>query len=135
MTASTWGIALDGAQARILRDLHLDMPAQALPEELTLDLRPHGADPAREAPVTDHEAGDGGAFCQEVLWLLGSHLRRGDFDRLIVAAPPRVLAGLHARRNSALAAATVAETVADLLHLPPQGLRDRLRDLLSAPAG
>ena len=135
MTASTWGVALDGAQARILRDLHLDMSAQALPEELTLDLRPQGAAPAREAPVADHEASDGGAFCQEVLWLLGSHLRRGDFDRLIVAAPPRVLAELHARRNRTLAVATVAETAADLLHLSPQGLRERLRNLLSAPAG
>jgi hypothetical protein len=132
MTTSTWGVALDGAQARILRDLDRDMPAQALPEELTLDLRPQGTSPAPEACSDD--AGDGGAFCQEVLWLLGSHLRRGDFDRLIVAAAPQVLADLRARRNRALDAATVAETAADLLHLSPQGLRDRLRDILSAPA-
>jgi hypothetical protein len=84
----------------------------------------YASDPEREAERD---------FCEEVLWLLGSHHRRGDFDRLVVAAEPRMLGLLRDRRSREIAAATVAEVPKDYLHLAPAELRARLRELVPGP--
>jgi protein required for attachment to host cells len=145
MTASTWGLAIDGARARILRDLEEAAAGRPPPEELGLEVHPErlsgimadrpgrvhaSAGTARSAmeyasdPVREAER----AFCEEVLWLLGTHLRRGDFDRLVVAAAPRMLGHLRDRRSREIAAATVAECAKDYTHLAPSDLRARLRE-------
>ena len=147
MRRATWGLAIDGARARILRDLEEDLHGAPIPEELGLEVKPlklgeimsdrpgrsqASVGSARSAmdyasdPVRDAER----AFGEEVLWLLGSHLRRGDFDRLVVAASPRLLGVLRDLRSREIAAATVAEASKDYLHLAPAELRDRLRDLM-----
>jgi protein required for attachment to host cells len=152
MARATWGLAIDGARARIVRDLEDDLHGAPIPEELGLEVRPqrlgeimsdrpgrghasvgaartamdYASDPVREAERD---------FCEEVLWLLGSHHRRGDFDRLVVAAEPRMLGHLRDRRSREIAAATVAETPKDLLHLAPADLRARLRELAPSRLG
>jgi protein required for attachment to host cells len=143
---------MDGARARIVRDLEVELHGAPIPEELGLEVRPqrlgevmadrpgrshssvgtarsameYASDPVREAER---------AFCEEVLWLLNSHHRRGDFDRLVVAAEPRMLGHLRDRRGRELADATVAETPKDYLHLSPTDLRARLRDLVPSRLG
>ena len=152
MTKSTWGLAIDGSRARILRDLEDATHGQPLPEELSLEVRPerlgeimadrpgrshastgtarsameYASDPVREAERD---------FCEEVLWLLGTHHRRGDFDRLVVAAEPRMLGLLRDRRSREIEAAMVAECAKDYTHLPPADLRARLRDLVPSRLG
>jgi protein required for attachment to host cells len=152
MAASTWGIAIDGARARIVRDLEHPLHGAPIPEELGLEVRPQrlgalmtdrpgrghaSAGAARSAmeyasdPVRDAERD----FCEEALWLLGSHHRRGDFDRLVVAAEPRMLGILRDRRTPEMAAATVAEVPRDYTRLAPADLRARLRDLVPSRLG
>lgn len=147
MTRATWGLAIDGARARIVRDLEEELHGAPIPEELGLEVRPRklgeimsdrpgrghaSVGSSRTAmdyasdPVLDAER----AFCEEVLWLLGSHHRRGDFDRLVVAAEPRMLGLLRDRRTREIAEATVTETPKDYLHLSPSDLRARLRALV-----
>lgn len=152
MTESTWGLALDGTRARMVRDLEASVRGKPLPEELSLEVearrlgeimsdrpgRGHASvGAARSAmeyasdPVLEAER----AFCEEVLWLLGSHQRRGDFDRLVVAAAPRMLGILRDRRSRDIAAATVAEVPKDLTHLSEAELRARLRELVPSRLG
>ena len=147
MARATWGLALDGTRARIVRDLETELHGAPIPEELGLEVRAqrlgemmadrpgrsfasvgdarsameYASDPEREAER---------AFCEEVLWLLGSHQRRGDFDRLVVAAEPRMMGVLRDRRNREIAEATVAEVAKDYLNLAPADLRTRLRELV-----
>lgn len=152
VTRSTWGLALDGARARIVRDLEENLHGAPIPEELGLEVHPRklgeimsdrpgrshasvgGARSAMDYasdPVREEER----AFCEEVLWLLGSHHRRGDFDRLVVAAEPRMLGILRDRRNREIATATVAEVPKDYLHLAPAELRARLREIVPSRFG
>jgi protein required for attachment to host cells len=152
MTTSTWGLAIDGSRARILRDLEEAAHGAPLPEEIGLEVHPQrlgeimadrpgrghaSVGTARTAmeyasdPVRDAER----AFCEEVLWLLGTHHRRGDFDRLVVAAEPRMLGLLRDRRSPAIAAATVAEGAKDYTRLAPGDLRDRLRGMVPSRLG
>jgi protein required for attachment to host cells len=152
MTASTWGLAFDGSRARIVRDLETLVEGAPLPEELALEVHPHhlsdimsdrpgrthaSVGTARSAtenasdPVRD-EARD---FCEEVLWLLGTHLRRGDFDRLVVAADQRMLGVFRDRRNWEIARTTVGEVSRNFLHLDAADLRHRLRELMPVRAG
>jgi protein required for attachment to host cells len=152
MARSTWGVAIDGSRARILRDLEDAAQGQPPPEELGLEVRPqlpseimadrpgrghasvgtarsamgYPSDPVREAERD---------FCEEVLWLLGTHLRRGDFDRLVVAAEPRMLGHVRDRRSREIAAATVAECAKDYTHLSPADLRARLREHVPSRVG
>jgi protein required for attachment to host cells len=147
MTRSTWGLAIDGARARIVRDLEVALHGAPIPEELGLEThaqrlgdimadRPgrghasvgsmrsameYASDPVREAER---------AFCEEALELLVTHLRKGDFDRLVVAAEPRMLGLLRDRRSREIAEATVAEVPKDYLKLSASDLRARLRDLV-----
>ena len=93
MTTSTWGLAIDGSRARIVRDLE-NLHSAPIPEELGLEVQPRrlaeimadkpgrghaSTGTARSAmeyasdPVREEEK----AFCEEVLWLLGTHHRRG----------------------------------------------------------
>jgi protein required for attachment to host cells len=152
MTASIWGLAIDGSRARILRDLEEKAHGQPLPDELGLEVHPRplseimadrpgrghaSVGAARSAmeytsdPVREAER----AFCEEVLWLLGTHLRRGDFDQLVVAAAPRMLGHLRDRRSDDIAAATVAEIAKDYTHLTAADLRARLREHVPSRLG
>lgn len=152
MTTSTWGLAIDGSRARIVRDLESPLHGAPIPEELGLEVQPRrlaeimadkpgrghaSTGTARSAmeyasdPVREEEK----AFCEEVLWLLGTHHRRGDFDRLVVAAEPRMLGHLRDRRTPAIAAAIVAESPKDWTKLSPADLRDRLRELAPSRLG
>jgi protein required for attachment to host cells len=147
VTRSTWGLAIDGARARIVRDLETNLHGLPIPEELGLEVHPRKlGDIMSDRPgrsdatvggarsemdyASDPEREDDRAFCEEVLWLLGSHHRRGDFDRLVVAAEPRMLGLLRDRRSREIAAATVAEASKDYLHLAPAELRARLREIV-----
>jgi protein required for attachment to host cells len=152
MTASTWGLAIDGSRARVVRDLEQQLHGAPIPEELGLEVRAQklgeimsdrpgrghaSVGASRSAmeyssdPVIEAER----AFCEEVLWLLGSHHRRGDFDRLVVAAEPRMLGLLRERRSREIAAATVAEVPKDYVKFSPADLRERLRELVPSRLG
>ena len=143
MTESTWGLAIDGSRARIVRDLETPLHGAPIPEELGLEVHPHklseimadkpgrghasvGAGRSAMEYASDPVREEEKAFCEEVLWLLATHHRRGDFDRLVVAAEPRMLGHLRDRRSAAIAAATVAESPKDWTKLSPTDLRARL---------
>jgi protein required for attachment to host cells len=144
MARSTWGLAIDGSRARILRDLEDAAESRPLPEELGLEVRPlcpseMSADRAGPGDAAVSASADAASdaqrqaerdFCAEALWLVGTHLRRGDFDRLVVAAAPRMMEHLRDRRSREIAAATVAECTEDCTHLSPAKLRARLREHL-----
>jgi protein required for attachment to host cells len=147
MANSTWGLALDGARARIIRNLEDRTEGKPIPGEIALEMkRKHAGDimadrpgrafssegPGRSAmeygsdPVAEEER----AFCGEVLDLLESHLGKGDFDRLVVAAPPDTLGRLRDQRSKRIAEATVAEASKDYLNLSPKDLRARLAEMM-----
>lgn len=147
MTDSTWGLAMDGSRARVVQDLEKETKGFPLPEELGLEVEPHwpgeimsdrpgqghtsvGASRSALEHAPDPVLEARRDFCEEVLWFLGSHLRRGDFSRLVVAAEPRMLGLLRDRRNGVIAAAIVNEAPKDYLHLTASDLRARLRELV-----
>lgn len=147
MARSTWGLALDGARARILRDLEERLDGKPVPAEIALEIRrTHAADVMSDKPgrtqassgtarsameyTSDPVEAAEHAFCDEVLDLLATHLDRGDFDRLVVAAPPRTLGFLRKRRPERLEKATVAEIAKDYLNLSAMEIRARLVELL-----
>jgi protein required for attachment to host cells len=152
MTRSTWGLAIDGSRARIVRDLETPLHGAPIPEELGLSVQAHRlGEIMADRPGHGHEsvglrrsameyASDplrdaDRAFCDEVLELLATHQRQGDFDRLVVAAEPRMLGHLRDRRSDAIAGATVAESPKDWTKLSATDLRDRLRDLAPSRLG
>ncbi len=146
MAKSTWGLALDGARARIVRDLEDSLDGRPVPSEIALEVkRRHTSDIMADRPGRTFSSGSEGrsameyssdpvaeeerAFCAEVLDLLAAHLARGDFDRLVVAAPPDTLGRLREQRPKGIAEATVAEAPKDYLNLAAKDLRQRLGDL------
>lgn len=146
MASSTWGLALNGSRARIVRDLENRRDEEGLPEELGVEMKPqhlrdimadkpgramssHGT--ARSAmeyssdPVEDEKR----AFCDEVISLLSEHLGTG-FDRLVVAASPEMLGILRDRRGDTLEKATVCEMDKDLLNHDRKSLRHSFQDMM-----
>lgn len=147
MAKQTWGLALNGARARIVRNLENRHDERGIPEELALEVKPkHKSDIMADKPgrsyasagsarsameyASDPVEDEKRAFCAEVLGLLEDHLGRGHFDRLVVTAAPDMLGHLRTARSAALAGATVVEEDKDLLNIDAKTLRHRMQEIM-----
>lgn len=148
MAQNTWGLALNGSRARIVRDLENRHDERGIPEELALEIRPkHLRDVMTDKPgrsfssagagrsameyASDPVAEEKKAFCAEVQELLEQHLHAGDFKRLVVSASPEMLGIFRDLRSAAIAEATVREVDKDLLHEDRKGLRHLLQAMVT----
>ena len=144
---TTWILIADGAQAKVfehtgpgkglraLEDLQFEQePLQA--QEIMAD-RPGrsfaSAGSARSAmeyssdPVAVRER----RFVEKVAEELDKHLRKGEFERLIVAAAPTALGDIRPAFSKALKAAIVAELPKDLTNIPTPKLEAHFTELLA----
>lgn len=78
-------------------------------------------DPHREAKRT---------FVQRVAATLDGHLAAGDFDRLIVVAPPQALGDLRSALSPQVAARVTGDLDKDLTKVPDHEVTGHLGDLL-----
>lgn len=70
-----------------------------------------------------HEAGE---FARRIVQILEKARREGEFDRLIVMAPPAFLGMLREALPDSLRSVMAAEVAKDLVHQPPSSLRSHL---------
>lgn len=147
MPESTWGLALNGARARIVRNLEDRHDERGIPEELAVEVKPHHLrDVMSDKPGRSFSSGSSArsameyasdpveeekrAFCDEVLELIGAHLKAKDFDRLVVAASPDMMGLLRDSRDRAVADATVREATKDLTHENAKRLRHLMQEMV-----
>ena len=118
----TWIVAADGSQAKVFQESRRGGPVRELADqamEIEGADRPAGRSHAatvhqrvgpgrhagkEEAPAQEAEA----RFLRRVAERLDAGARRGDFDRLVIMAPPKALGELRSRLTPLLAARLAA---------------------------
>lgn len=148
----TWILVADAARARVVRNpdrspkmhqapLETVLEASAEPQPLreVMADRPgrsfasigarrsameYRSEPARDA--TRH-------FATSLLSALEVRLAAGDFDQLVICAPPRMLNALRETMPGALAAVVVSQVAKDFTKLAELELRHRIQDLTGVP--
>ena len=143
----TWILVADGSRARLFAISATDTMVSALDYELigsklqTRQIagdRPgrtfESGDTARHAkePPTDPARNATVELAREISALLDGKRKSGDFERLIVVAPPRFLGDLRDTMPEALKRIVAAEVGKDLSKLPETELQARLRDVILA---
>ena len=83
----------------------------------------------RSDPVRDETR----RFAASIVSALQARFERGEFDKLMICAPPRMLNALRKTLPEALAAVVRSEVAKDLSKLPELELHKRLEDLSGAP--
>ena len=150
MTGTTWLIAADDSRAFLYEAQEVgvshvrsfDHPAsRAKGQDIDTDApgrrRPRGKDLARRGsmeltpPPEDKEADD---FSREVCEFLRLAHHRGEFERLVVIAPPRFLGRLRRDMHHAVRHATHEVVSKDWTTLPRAELEQRLGSLTAAAA-
>ncbi|MFD1328901.1 host attachment protein [Mycoplana ramosa] len=144
---STWILAADGNQARLLKGINFLKDGQKSPEQeifrsepkRTQDImsdRPgrsyssHG--PGRSAmeytsdPVRDEQQ----RFTAEVADKLECYAEAGAFDRLIVCAAPQTLGALRSMLGARCREKTTAEIDKDFTNLPTEKLLSSVRSIM-----
>ncbi|MDM7932210.1 host attachment protein [Tabrizicola sp.] len=137
-TSVTWALVLNAARCRILRGLSArgdDVPSELVLRAESRNLRDIMSDkPGRSfaskgagrrsamAYSSDPVAEDRREFIHEVIALLESHRRAGDFDKLAVFAEHEMLGYLRQIMPPSLADLVVREVPKNLLHLSTQEL-------------
>lgn len=147
-----WILLADAARARVVRspqrskDMHqaaletvLEVAAERRPlREIMADRpgRSFASTGARRSameyhsdPVRDETRG----FAASIASALEARLRRGDFDRLVICAPPRMLNVLRETMSDALAASIKTQLAKDFTKLSELELHKRLQDLVGVP--
>jgi len=139
-TPRTWALAINGSRCRVLRELSASGD-DALPELVlrseARNLRDIMSDkPGRSFASTgggrrsameyasDPLAEDQREFIRQVIALLDSHRRAGDFDRLAIFAEHDMLGNLRQMMPQSLRDKVVREVPKNLLHLPAQELSE-----------
>ncbi|MBA3909607.1 MAG: host attachment protein [Rhodobacter sp.] len=139
----TWALAMNSARARVLRGLAeagVDQEVELVMKSEARNLRQSMSDgsgrdfrfrsPSRRtaplagsaAPGSDPVGDDRREFIRQVLAMLESHRRAGDFDKLAVFAEQDVLGTLRQMLPGTLRATVVCEVPRDLVHLSAQDL-------------
>ena len=145
-----WALAMNGARARILRGLQ--PPSDALPAELVMKSEArHLRDIMSDKPGRSVSSGSAGRrsameyagdplaedqrdFIRQVIALLESHRRAGEFDHLVILAEHDVLGSLRHLMPAPLGAMVLRQVPKNLLHLSPQDLhRAAAQELPNAP--
>lgn len=144
----TWILVADAARARLLsavddepaveiaaftqpgsriagHDLDADRPSRTHDR---LGAARHAIEP--RTPARDVEAG---RFAKFLCLRLQEALDQGEFERLVLMAPPRFLGHLHAAMGKRLRAAIVAETGKDLVSETHAQVAARIREVIAPP--
>jgi len=137
-TSRTWALVMNGTRARILRgicsiddkgpiELVMKSEARNLRDILSEKQQPaFAAKTAGRRPLvqtaSDPIAEDQREFIRQVIALLESHRRAGEFDRLAVFAGSDVLGNLHNLMPRSLHDMLQCEVSTNLLHLPEKEL-------------
>lgn len=143
---ATWALVTNGERALILRgigDGGADEPIELLaaagagkPGDYWTDRAGRSFASGDEARRSAMEPGSDPVlrrmhdFARETLDALGKHHRDGGFTRLAVFAAPKMLGALRQEMPAALRAVLVAETDANLVHLPEADLRRAIREAI-----
>ncbi len=138
--SKTWAVALNGARCRILRGV--SRRGEGVPAELVLrsesrNLRDIMSDkPGRSFAsagggrrsameyASDPLAEDQREFIRQIIALLESHRRAGDFDKLAIFAEHDMLGQLRQMLPQTLADLVIHEVPKNLLHLSAQELAE-----------
>jgi len=144
----TWILIADGARARIVLN---DGPGRGLKpgpnkefegvnapsREIASDKPGRTFDSAGQGrhskePRTDPHEHEQRTFHYRLAAYLGEAAKRGDFDRLVVVAPPKALGNLRAELTDAARKKIVGELNKDLTHVPIHDLAAHLGSVLAA---
>lgn len=143
----TWILIADGARARILLN---EGPGRGV--KPALDREFHGTNaPGREImadrpgrtfdsggegrhamePHTNPREAEKRSFHHDLAQFLDKAVKRGDFDRLVIVAPPRTLGNLRAELSDSVQAKVTGELNKDLTHVAIHDLPDHLASVLA----
>jgi protein required for attachment to host cells len=140
--SKTWALVINGARCRILRGLSTrdhDTPAELVLRSEARNLREIMSDkPGRSFQsmgggrrsaieyASDPVAEDQKEFIRQVISLLESHRRAGDFDRLAIFAEHDMLGHLRQMMPQTLAGLVIREVPKNLLHHSAQELAEAI---------
>jgi protein required for attachment to host cells len=143
----TWVVVANGTSARAFRNTGVGKGLQAVPGfEMSIGSPPTrelGADrpgrvhdrfgPARHAmePKADWHRQDKTAFAVAIAGRLESAARGGDFDRLVLVAPPTMMGDLRAALDRHVHDLVTGEVTKDLVHASPAEIEEQLSGVLA----
>lgn len=146
MRRVTWVLVADGARARLLTRTTKTAPfvpaldrefiGSNIPSrEIDADRPGRSFDSAGEGrhamePPTDPKRKRKADFARELAILLDAAAKRGDFDQLVVVAPPQALGDLRAEFSEAVRGRIVEEINKDLVEASTEELTARLDEAL-----
>jgi len=147
MTATTWILAADGNQARLLKGVNLMKDGQQSPEQEVFRWEPKKVqDIMADKPGRSHSSvGPGRSameyssdpvreeqqkFTAEVASRLDDYAAEGAFDRLVVCAAPQTLGDLRNRLSEKTRMLTTAEIDKNFSNLPTDKLISSVRSIM-----
>jgi protein required for attachment to host cells len=144
--STTWIAVADSAHATIYAQTAPGAPLAAVPDGVLTSPNLKGREIVSDRPGRSFDSAGQGrhamesevdprrqetiAFVREVAARLEDHAKRGDFDRLILVAPPRTLGELRAALGKNAASRIAAEIPKDFVALRPDDLHRRIEDEL-----
>jgi protein required for attachment to host cells len=147
MTATTWILAADGNQARLLKGVNLLKDESQSPEQEVFRWEPKrvqdiksdkpgrsfsSVGPGRSAmeyssdPVRDEQQ----KFTAEVAGRIDDYAAEGAFDRLVVCAAPQTLGDLRNKLSDRSRTLTMAEIDKNFSNLPTEKLISSVRSIM-----
>ena len=149
--SKTWALVLNGTRCRILRGVSgkgEDVPAELILRSESRNLRDIMSDkPGRSFSSggrgrrsameysSNPVAEDQREFIRQIIALLESHRRAGDFDKLTIFAEHDILGQLRQMMPQTLADLVIREVAKNLLHLSPQDLAEAVSRRLPDGSG
>ena len=147
MTATTWILAADGNQARLLKGVNLMKDGQQSPEQEVFRWEPKKAqDIMADKPGRSHSSNGQGRsameyssnpvrdeqqkFTSEVANRIDGYAADGAFDRLVVCAAPQTLGDLRGMLSAKARDKTMAEISKDFSNLPTDKLISSVRSIM-----
>ncbi|MBN9056482.1 host attachment protein [Shinella sp. PSBB067] len=147
MTATTWILAADGNQARLLKGVNLLKDGQQNPEQEVFRWEPKKAqDIMADKPGRSHSSvGPGRSameyssdpvreeqqkFTAEVASRIDDYAAEGAFDRLVVCAAPQTLGDLRSKLSDKARTLTTAEIDKNFSNLPTEKLISSVRSIM-----
>ena len=147
MTATTWILAADGNQARLLKGVNLMKDGQQSPEQEVFRWEPKKVqDIMADKPGRSHSSvGPGRSameyssdpvreeqqkFTAEVASRLDDYAAEGAFDRLVVCAAPQTLGDLRNKLSDKTRTLTMAEIDKNFSNLPTEKLISSVRSIM-----
>ncbi|MBB5042596.1 host attachment protein [Shinella fusca] len=147
MTATTWILAADGNQARLLKGVNLMKDGQQSPEQEVFRWEPKKVqDIMADKPGRSHSSvGPGRSameyssdpvreeqqkFTAEVASRLDDYAAEGAFDRLVVCAAPQTLGDLRNKLSEKTRTLTTAEIDKNFSNLPTDKLISSVRSIM-----